>query len=83
MFKPGDIVVIKTPFFHFGTNLGGRTGVVKSTDSYILVDVTCYDHNPVKCLRNEVKIPSLPSSKKEDKDYFDELDDILDEIFPT
>lgn len=62
--KKGDIVYLKEPFWHLNTNLGGKTGIILSTKSYILVNVVAYDSNPVKCFRNEIsETPIEPETK--------------------
>lgn len=54
--RKGDLVVIKDPMWWQGENLGGRLAIVESAESYILLHVTEYDNNPVKCFRNEVSL---------------------------
>ena len=52
--KKGDRVWIKEPFWYKNEDLGGKSGIIISTRSYILLEVFGYHSNPVKCFRNEV-----------------------------
>lgn len=54
--KKGDLVVIKDPMWWQGENLGGRLAVIEDIHSYILLYVTEYQNNPVKCFRNEISL---------------------------
>lgn len=55
MLERGDEVIVRSPHWHCGVNVGDRLGVVVSVESYVLVHIYDYENNPVKCFRNEVE----------------------------
>lgn len=61
--KKGERVWLKEPFWNKNENLGGRSGVIICTESYILLNIQGYHSNPVKCFRNEVQ--RHPAKEKE------------------
>lgn len=54
MIKKGDLVVLRAPFWHQGSDIGNRLGIVIDDTRHLLVDVSEYPGNPVKCFRSEV-----------------------------
>ena len=65
--KTGDRVSLKKPFWYKNEDLGGRTGRVISTYSYVLVELYEYHSNPIKCFKNEVHVDSYVYTKKKGK----------------
>lgn len=53
-FRVGDEVVTANPLWHRGVNIGDRLAKVICTKGHILIEVTNYENNPVKCFRNEI-----------------------------
>ena len=62
--KKGHRVWLKEPFWHKNEDLGGRSGIVICTKSYILLNIQGYHSNPVKCFRNEVCVEKQLSKEK-------------------
>jgi hypothetical protein len=51
----GDAVILKSPFWYNGKNIGGYLGYITDVSSYILVRLYNEDI-PIKCLQYEVKL---------------------------
>lgn len=54
--KKGDLVVIKSPMWWRGEDLGGRLATIEDLAGHVLLNVSEYNYNPVKCFRNEVSL---------------------------
>jgi hypothetical protein len=75
MANVGDQVILESPFWHEGVDLGDRLGLVIDTQSYILVKVYQYHNNPVKCFQHDVRIVS--EANKEEQEMSQELDGLF------
>ena len=62
--RKGERVWLKEPFWYKNENLGGWSGVIICTESYILINVQGYHSNPVKCFRNEISSEKQPLKEK-------------------
>ena len=55
MTKKGDQVVLKSPYWHKGSDIGGYLGLIIDDSSYLLINIYEFEDNPVKCFRSEVE----------------------------
>jgi len=74
MFKKGDDIIIKAPFWHLGENLGGRVGWIESTDGHIQVFLPQYHSNPVKVFSSDIKHVNVEVTTDIDPDDESEWD---------
>ena len=81
--KKGDEVVTKPSIWHQGEDIGERLGRIVDTQSYVLVDIYGYDHNPVKLFRHDVEVIDKPIEQATSELFDEYSDDDIDSLFSS